>query len=407
MSNQNFKILIVDDDKNLSLNFIDIFEDKGYYTVVANDGVTAVKLCKQEKFDLALIDIKLPDISGMKLVESIAAISYDTKYIIMTGYASLDSAIEAVKRENIVAYETKPVKIETILAFIRQIYEHKQTQETLRQSYINMELQIQERTAELAEVNFKLQIESDEKQKVVEKEKELNLLKSRFISVISHEFRTPLTGIQSSVQLMELYGHKWDDTKKKDVLTDIYQSIRYINILLDDVSLIGKDESGWLSFNASLLKIENICLQSVKDVKATYNGTASINFDIIPETISAIVDESLLRHILNNLLSNSVKYSVPGSNVDLTTRIISGNIVFTISDSGIGISEIDMKHIFDAFYRASNVETIKGTGLGLAIVKRCIELHGGTIKIKSKLNVGTTVTIRIPYIEEKSDIALN
>jgi len=239
----------------------------------------------------------------------------------------------------------------------------------------------------------------------LEKEKELNLLKSRFIAVVSHEFRTPLAGIQSSIQLLERYGHKWDDTKKQDIYHDIYKSIRYTNMLLDDVSLIGKDESGKVTFTPSLSKIEEICLRSIESVKAIHQDAASINFSIIPESILAIIDESLLRHILNNILSNSVKYSVPGSIVDFTVRIESGNIVFTVSDYGIGIPENDLEHIYETFHRASNVDTIKGTGLGLAIVKRCVELHEGTIKIESKLNIGTTITVKIPYIEKKSDIA--
>lgn len=239
----------------------------------------------------------------------------------------------------------------------------------------------------------------------LEKEKELNMLKSRFIAVVSHEFRTPLAGIQSGIQLLERYGYKWDDTKKQDIYNDIYKSIRYTNMLLDDVSLIGKDESGKVTFNPSLSKIEEICLLSIEGVKAIHEDAASINFSIVPESISSFADESLLRHILNNILSNSVKYSAPGSIVDFTVRIASGNIVFTVSDHGIGIPENDLEHIFETFHRASNVDTIKGTGLGLSIVKRCVELHEGTIKIESKLNIGTTITVKIPYIEKKSDIA--
>jgi PAS domain S-box-containing protein len=238
----------------------------------------------------------------------------------------------------------------------------------------------------------------------LDKEKELNMLKSHFIAVISHEFRTPLAGIQSSTQLLERYGHKWDETKKKEIFNDIYKSIRYTNMLLEDVSIIGRDDSGKLTFNVSLSKIEDICLFSINDVKAIYNNATSINFNITPKTISAIVDDSLLRHILNNLLSNSVKYSDPGSIVELKVQIVSGNIVFMVSDNGIGIPENDLKHIFETFHRASNVETIKGTGIGLAIVKRCVEMHNGTINIESNLNIGTTVTVSIPYIEKKSDI---
>lgn len=231
----------------------------------------------------------------------------------------------------------------------------------------------------------------------LEREKELNMLKSRFISVISHEFRTPLTGIQSSVQLLERYGDKWDKEKKQKFFNTIYNSIRFTNLLLDDVSIIGKDESGKISFNPTLCIIEEICRQAFEDIKAVFGKSNMINFSIRPETIKTFADESLLRHILNNLLSNAVKYSGHEKQIDFSAIADNDDIIFTINDNGIGIPEEDMKHIFDSFHRASNVESIKGTGLGLSIVKRCVEIHEGTIEIKSKLNKGTTVVVKIPY----------
>lgn len=232
----------------------------------------------------------------------------------------------------------------------------------------------------------------------LELEKELNLLKSRFISVISHEFRTPLTGIQSSVQLFERYGDKWEKEKKQKFFDTIYKSVRFANLLLDDVSIIGKDEGGKLSFNPSICAIDELSLQAVNDIKAVFGDQHHIDFSVRPESIQAMADESLLRHIINNLLSNAVKYSGTEEQVEFSVVAENNNIVFTFIDYGIGIPDEDMKHIFESFHRASNVESIKGTGLGLSIVKRCVEIHKGTIEISSELNKGTTVVVKIPYM---------
>jgi len=307
-------------------------------------------------------------------------------------------------------YYDKPHHID---GAIRDVTERKRNRELLRQAYENLEIKVNQRTAELAKVNFQLQIELVERQKVIEKEQELSMLKSRFISVVSHEFRTPLAGIYSNVQLLERYGNKWDVEKKVKYYKTIYNSIRFANLLLEDVSIVGKDESGKMSYNPSVCKIEEICKQAVVDIKAVFGKFNRINFSIEPESLETFADESLLRHILNNILSNALKYSEEEKEIDFIVAIeIEGPrgdknqvINFTITDHGIGIPKEDQKYLFEPFHRATNVESIKGTGLGLSIVKRCVEMHNGTIEVKSKVNKGTTVIIKIPY--NKPDLKKN
>jgi len=361
-----------------------------------------LNVLENENIDIILSDFSLPDYDGNEALKFARDKYPNIPFIFISGTIGEDSAIQAML-SGATDYVLKN-KLERVVPAIKralQEYEmdskRKQAEELLQQAYDNLELQVKERTAELAEANMKLQTESDEKQKVIEKEKELNLLKSRFISVISHEFRTPLTGIKSTVQLIEQYGDKWDVEKKQKFFNSIYNSIRFTNLLLDDVSIIGRDDSGRTSYNPSLCQIEDVCQQALDDIKQVFGKSVLINFSIKPETIKTIADESLLRHILNNLLSNALKYSGNEKQIEFSVSIEDDKIIFTINDHGIGIPENDLKYIFEPFHRATNVESIKGTGLGLAIVKRCVVMQEGSIDIKSTVNKGTTVVVKIPY----------
>ena len=229
----------------------------------------------------------------------------------------------------------------------------------------------------------------------LEKERELNILKSRFISVVSHEFKTPLAAIRSSIELLDRYDEKLDQSKKKEIYLNIYDSIKHTNFLLEDISFIGKDQNGKLKIMPISCNINALCTKSMNDVNALYKERANIQADISPNLFANII-EDMMRQVIVNLLSNAVKYSNIGQQVDFIVKIISRQLFIQIIDKGKGIPWEEQKHIFDAFYRASNIETIKGTGLGLTIVKRIIDIHNGTIQIISELNKGTEVTVLIP-----------
>jgi signal transduction histidine kinase len=361
-----------------------------------------LKILEKENIDLILSDYSLPGYNGNEALKVAREQYSGIPFIFVSGTIGEDAAIQAMLN-GAMDYVVKSKLDRLVPAIKRALREHeienmrKQAEELLQQAYTNLEIQVKERTAELAAANFKLQIESDERQKVIEKEKELNLIKNRFISVISHEFRTPLTGIKSSVQLFERYGDKWDTEKKQKFFNTIYNSIRFTNLLLDDISIIGQDESGKMSYNPSLCAIEEVCQQAFDDIKAVFGKSIMINFWAKPGSIKTLADETLLRHILNNILSNAVKYSGNEKQIDFSVIIDNDKIIFTITDHGIGIPEEDLKYIFEPFHRASNAELIKGTGLGLSIVKRCVELHEGSIEIKSAIDKGTTVIVKIPF----------
>jgi signal transduction histidine kinase len=229
----------------------------------------------------------------------------------------------------------------------------------------------------------------------LEREKELNELKSRFVSIASHEFRTPLATILSSAQLIENYSQKWSDEKKVSHLHRIQNSVRHMTELLNDVLLINKAEVGKLEFNPVPISLSCFCQEIIEDIQLASNDHKII-FEDKSQCKIINADQKLLRHILTNLLSNAIKYSPNKENVyfDLDDR--NNNIIFRVRDEGIGIPEKEQGEIFTSFNRASNVGTISGTGLGLSIIKRSVDLHGGHIELDSKLGVGTTFTIKLP-----------
>ena len=233
----------------------------------------------------------------------------------------------------------------------------------------------------------------------LEKEKELNELKSRFVSMTSHEFRTPLTTILSSAELLQDFGNIWDEEKKLKHFLRIQTSVTHMTGLLNDVLLIGKAEAGKLEFKPTPLDLISFCRELTEEMElAAENHT--IIFCSGGDCTNACMDEKLLRHILSNLLSNAIKYSPSGGTVKLELIGEQKTVMFHIQDRGIGIPQADLIQLFDSFHRASNVGTISGTGLGLAIVKKAVDLHNGQIFVKSEVGVGTTFTVKLPLRPE-------
>ncbi|MUL38593.1 PAS domain S-box protein [Gloeocapsopsis dulcis] len=231
----------------------------------------------------------------------------------------------------------------------------------------------------------------------LEKAKELNELKSRFITITSHEFRTPLATILSSTELVRKYSHKLSEEKKLLHLERIQIAVKNMTQLLDDVLLIGKAEAGKLDFNPKPLALTQFCRDLVEEMQLTAGSQHAIAFvNQNCDTHIFCMDEKLLRHILGNLLSNAIKYSPAGGTILLELIYQQEAVIFHVRDEGIGIPEADQAKLFDLFHRASNVGTISGTGLGLAIVKKAVDFHGGKITIASKIGIGTTFTVKFP-----------
>lgn len=236
----------------------------------------------------------------------------------------------------------------------------------------------------------------------LEHEKVLNELKSRFVSMVSHEYRTPLSTIMTSSELLLNYSDRMDEEQKSRYFTQIQQSVKNMILLMDEVLTIEKLNIEQAPFEPREIDLTTFCNGVVDEINFNHQDDSNIEFSVQGTPTTVKLDESLLRQILTNLLSNAVKYSPGGSKVLFSLKWDSDRVVITITDRGIGIPADDQKRMFEPFHRARNVSDISGTGLGLSIAKRAVELHGGTIGFQSAEGVGTTFVVILPVAGEEA-----
>jgi signal transduction histidine kinase len=206
----------------------------------------------------------------------------------------------------------------------------------------------------------------------------------------------------SAAEILEDYFERLSPEKRRDHLQDIHQATRHMSDLMEEVLLLGRVEAGKMQFKPDALDLRDFCQRVIDSTTSATGGQCPITFTAKGVDGKASGDEALLRHIFINLLSNGVKYSRAGSPVEFTMQRRKSEAVFQIRDQGIGIPQEDLKELFQAFHRGRNVGEVQGSGLGLLIVHRCVELHGGNIKIESTVGQGTTVTVSLPLFPARA-----
>ncbi len=240
----------------------------------------------------------------------------------------------------------------------------------------------------------------DEIKAALEKQKELNQLKSRFVAMTSHEFRTPLATIQSSAELLKYYSDKMPAEERQEVICSIEVAVKRMADMLENILVIGKVDAAKTEFQPAWAPLKPFCERLVREIQITADQAAQnkcrLSFQMLGDSGPRLFDERLLHYILGNLLSNAVKYSPNGGEIFFGVVCRPESTEFTVADQGIGMAQNDVAHLFETFYRASNVGNISGTGLGLAIVKRSVDLHGGSVKVDSILGTGTRFVVTLP-----------
>jgi PAS domain S-box-containing protein len=242
----------------------------------------------------------------------------------------------------------------------------------------------------------KQMLEAERMQVEIAKERELIQLKERFISVVSHEFRTPLSVIMSSAELVHRYFDRMPRERQLEHLHEVLAQTEFMVGLLDNVLTVNKARAGRLEFNPAPLDVTAFCQATLERMQAVDGGKHRFVFTHEGDLSGVKLDAKLLQHILVNLLSNAVKYSPDGGDVCLKVNCQDNAVVFHVSDQGIGIPAESLPQLYDAFFRANNTGNIGGTGLGMAIVKESVDLHQGSIQCESEVGVGTTFTVHLP-----------
>ncbi|HXP49439.1 MAG TPA: PAS domain-containing sensor histidine kinase, partial [Bacteroidia bacterium] len=236
--------------------------------------------------------------------------------------------------------------------------------------------------------------------RALEKEMELNELKSRFVAMASHEFRTPLSTILSSVALVEKYNDPSHSEDKTRHINRIRSTVKNLTNILNDFLSLDKLEGELVRVNPAVFRLDKFCAEVVEEIRVVAKPGQQINYLYAAMVREVNMDQNLLRNILNNLLNNAIKYSPENSLIDFAISDNNNEITISVKDCGIGIPEDDRPFMFDRFFRAKNASNIQGTGLGLNIVKRYIDLMGGSIDFTSEVNKGTIFAVKLPLKKE-------
>ncbi len=290
-----------------------------------------------------------------------------------------------------------------IFAIVSDINDSKVAELELENHRFHLEELVESRTEEIDAINKELLSEIERRKRTefllhnsLEKEKELNQLKSRFVSTASHEFRTPLTSILSSTELLQRYNHKWSEVKKNEHLERIKSSIDYLTKLMDDVIAVNRVEAGKTIYSPTIINLKKIFDSLIEEINLSLTKDIIIIFNYNSPKENYLLDPTQIHIILQNLFSNAVKYSLQNGKIEINVYEKSNELFISVSDNGIGIPKEDIPKLFESFHRASNVGEIRGTGLGLHIVKHAVQLHAGKISVDSKEGIGTAFTVTIP-----------
>lgn len=282
-----------------------------------------------------------------------------------------------------------------VISFIVDITNRKKDEEKLKNYSIELERQVRNRTLILEEAIEELEKTKKDLHKALKKEKELNELKSRFVSMASHEFRTPLTTMMSSLSLIKKYAEFQDISSQNKHVNKIKNSIVNLTDILNDFLSVSKLEDGKIENRPEDLDLNRFIEEVVAEMENMATENQQITYHHSGNN-QVFIDSKFLKNILFNLISNAIKFSPENGKIEVKSSVSPSSAVISVSDDGIGISKEDQEHLFERFYRGQNATYIQGTGLGLSIVAKYIELMQGSIDVESTENKGTTVIITIP-----------
>ncbi|MGE5656908.1 MAG: response regulator [Actinomycetota bacterium] len=369
-------ILIVDDTPDNLRLLSEMLSKRGYSVRSAISGSAAFMAVNTKLPDLILLDINMPHMNGYEVCNQLKANEL-TRDIPVLFLSAFNQAIDKVKAFQVggLDYITKPFQVEEVLARVDTHLTLNRTKKELQQARA-------------------------EALRALEQEKELHRLKSEFMSLVTHDFHTPLVSIQGFTSLLRQGCKTLPFETQHRYFNKIDALVAHLMYLLEQVLLIGKSEFGKLQCYPTIFNLESFCRELIDSLQIA-DDIPAIEFFYTSENNTVELDPTLLRQILINLLSNAIKYSPENSSICLTVQCQNDEIALIVQDRGIGIPTEEQTHLFQPFYRCSNVKSVRGSGLGLAVVKTCIDAHNGSIQITSKVGQGTIVKVTLPQVLNK------
>jgi two-component system sensor histidine kinase/response regulator len=379
MNNNTKHILVIDDEEGICRGIRRVLEPTGCQVAASHDGKEGLDFVKNNPLDLVLIDVKIPGISGLDLIKLIHEVDPEIICIIITGYATVEMAVSAIK-EGAYDFLTKPFTTDTLLLAVNQGLERRR---------LSMEVK------KVALAEAKARRLADEKARL----EDLNQAKAQFIRLVTHELQTPVSAVENYLKL--ILGGYVPDEKEEEILRKCIVRTEEERMLIADLLELGhldvldSFQLDQVSLYQKLVKTLNDCMEAAdeKELEITLDADHDIpNIMTAPEKI---------RSLWCNLIGNAIKYTPRNGRISISLSHKDGDIQGEVSDTGIGIPAGEQERLFSEFFRASNAreEGISGTGLGLAIVKRIVEGLGGRITVKSKLGKGTTFKFWIPVLD--------
>lgn len=405
MTQKDIKILMVDDDEEDFIIIRDLIEETigDSYDVLRysyklewvqsyDQGLAAIL---EKRHDVYLIDYRLGIHTGLDLITEAIARGCEAPLLLLTGQSDLQvdaQAMLAGAADYLVKGKTSARQLESAIRYSIQQAKHLHEIKALNAT---LEVRVSERTRVLEETISELSRTKEELDIALHKEKDLNDLKSRFVSMASHEFRTPLATMLSSLSLVIRYGEVDNKEQQMKHLMRIKSSISTLTDLINDVLSVSSLDEGRIEVSCERINIAQLAESIVGEMKDISKSGQQVHFSHAGDSM-VLTDPKLIRHILVNLLSNAIKFSSEQKPIWLDLKVEEGNVQIDVRDEGIGISEADQSHLFERFFRAKNAGNIQGTGLGLNIVAKFVELLNGSIACHSVLKEGTTFTVRLP-----------
>lgn len=375
------RILVIDDELGIREGCVRVLQPNGYSVETAATLKAGGKKIRTEEFDLVLLDVMMPDGRGIELLETIHEKDPDLICVIITGYATVELAVEAIKQG---AYDfiSKPFNSELLLMTVNQGLEKRRLSQEAKRLQ-----EIEQQASELAREKTEME--------------KLDRLKTTFMLTVAHELRSPVSGAQSLLRtlLRGLAGEL--NEQQSDILNRIEKRLDFLLELIED--LLSLASSKTFDIEKPLEEIDLLTLLKTvvgqQDTIAESKGVKLI-LTAPEEFIIVMATEDGLGRIFTNLIGNAVKYTPAEGQVEITVNKSNSNVKVTIADTGIGIPQDDIPHLWEEFFRAKNARRtgIKGTGLGLSIVKQYIEQFKGQIEVKSVEGEGTEFTLILPLV---------